>query len=71
MKKSKGIFFILILIIVSLMTSCVSSGTESESKDELELIVSEGLEFEMNEDGNSYSVVGFGTWQGLELVIPS
>ena len=32
---------------------------------------SEGLEFELNADGNSYSVVGIGTCTDTEIVIPS
>ena len=33
--------------------------------------VSEGLEFKLNEDGQSYSVIGVGTYTGTELVIPA
>ena len=43
--------------------------TETISK--LALSASEGLEYALNEDGQSYSVVGIGTCTDTELVIPS
>ena len=35
------------------------------------MVVSEGLEFALNEDGKSYSVVGFGTCTDGNLIIPA
>lgn len=66
MKKIFSIFLVLTLSILSLLSSCSLPTKPSEP-----LVISEGLEYKLNEDGNSYSVIGFGTWQGLDLVIPN
>lgn len=51
---------------------CECGDKESESIAKLEAPEgSQGLEYELNEDGQSYSVVGIGTCTDTELVIPS
>lgn len=77
MKKSSVLSLLLlcILAITLIFTSCVesnpNSSTQSSQESNETLKISEGLEYELNEDGQSYSVIGFGTWQGENLVIPS
>ena len=44
---------------------------ESSSKDTIEVVGSLGLEYELNPDKQSYSVVGIGTCTDIDLVIPS
>ena len=46
------------------------SDNSSESEQESEIVYSEGLEYELNSDGNSYTVVGIGSFKGTELNIP-
>ena len=46
------------------------SAAESINDSESEIKYSEGLEYELNSDGNSYSVVGIGSFNGTELNIP-
>ena len=60
MKKWAGIVFIFTFLI--LLSSCALWGDQNNSAGE--------LEYALNDDGESYSVVGFGTWQGTKLVIP-
>ena len=62
-----------ILAITLIFTSCFNNITQSstQSRKDPELIISEGLEYELNEDGQSYSIIGLGSWQGENLVIPS
>ena len=43
---------------------------QTEKIEKLPCVVSEGLEFELNEDGQSYSVVGRGTCTDRNIVIP-
>ena len=51
---------------------CKSCGTvlETESIDRLLYPASEGLEFQLNDDGETYSVIGMGTCTDTDIVIP-
>lgn len=50
--------------------STIDSEVNSSSNNEI-AYVETGLEFTLNDDGESYSVTGIGTFEGTELVIPS
>ena len=65
MKKIANIFLSCILIVLSLLTACNNNGVDST------VTISNGLEYELNADEKSYTVTGFGTWKGTNLVIPS
>ena len=82
MRKLVSILLILTLLILSSLTSCTLIGgepgnqtngnNESDNEENNSVPAPTGeLEYELNDDGVSYSVIGFGTWQGLELAIPS
>ena len=46
------------------------SDNSSESEEESEIVYFEGLEFRLNFDGDSYTVVGIHSFEGTELNIP-
>lgn len=78
MKKFIFTLLICILTVLSLLVSCTSTGAQSSSESTVESqesvsppVLSEGLEYELNADEKSYSVIGFGSWEGTALVIPS
>lgn len=49
--------------------TCACGEKETEAIDKIK--VSEGLEFALNEDASSYSVIGIGTCTDFEIIIPS
>ncbi len=62
--------FCISLMIASLFTACnesstINSSTENKKTESL------GLEYTLNKDNNSYSVVSVGTCQDTDIVIPS
>ena len=48
-----------------------SSSSGDSSIDDITLPFSEGLEFTLNEDGESYSVTGIGDCTDTEIIIPT
>ena len=78
MKKIANIFLSCILIVLSLLTACNNNGGKPNNPQSSEKnannstpIISEGLDFKLNDDEAGYTVTGFGTWKGTNLVIPS
>ena len=62
--------FCISLMIASLFTACNENLT-TDSSTENKKAESLGLEYTLNEDNNSYSVVSVGTCQDTDIVIPS
>ena len=76
MKKSINICIVATILVLTLafsLTSCnqIINPTNTNNTDADILPTSKGLKFELNEDGNSYSVVGIGTCTDLDIVIPN
>ncbi len=65
MKKS------ILLISIFLIITCFLGGCKGNNENNSNESYSQGLEFQLNEDGKSYSVIGYGTFDGENLVIPS
>ena len=65
MKKS------LLLISLFLIITCFLGSCKGNNENNSNESYSQGLEFQLNEDGLSYSVIGYGTFDGENLVIPS
>ena len=77
MKKTGKIIVLVIVFLLSLTLSmaCKNKNKTSESVGGSNSVsatesISEGLEYELNSDGNSYTVVGIGSFNGTELNIP-
>ena len=62
--------FCISLMIASLFTACNENSTTNNSTENKKT-ESLGLEYTLNEDNNSYSVVSVGTCQDTDIVIPS
>ena len=65
MKKS------ILLISLFLIITCFLGGCKGNNENNSNESYSQGLEFKLSEDGKSYSVIGYGTFEGENLVIPS
>ena len=64
MKKTKIIgICVMLAMMLAVIILCISGCGKAEP--------SEGLEFELNDDGRSYSVVGIGTCKDTNIVIPA
>lgn len=82
MRKSNLIIMLLLVLILGVCLVALTSCNNYDcSKDGHKFndegvctvcgYVETGLEFQLNDDGESYSVVGIGTFTGTDLVIPS
>ena len=65
-KLLKLFMFALLLSLTIFATACVSSEHSESILEE-----SQGLEYELNSDGKSYSVVGIGSCVDTDIVVPS
>ena len=81
--KKIVLFFMLILLVSTVVVSCAETATKSEPTGSTseptgmeepptdEPIYSEGLAYRLNSDGTGYAVVGIGTCTDTNIVIPA
>lgn len=69
MKIKYNLFWFFAIMIV--VFSCVLVACNNDEKESEDINYSEGLSYSLNEKGNGYIVDGIGTFDGVDLVIPS